>query len=683
MIPKETIDRIYAAAHIEEVVGEYVPLKRRGANLIGLCPFHDEKTGSFTVSPAKGIYKCFGCGKAGNVVSFIQEIEHYTSYVDAIKHLARKYHIEVEEREMTKEEKQLQDDRESMFVANDAANKWFQEQLWETQEGQSVGLNYFRQRGLQETTIRKFQLGYAPAHGNQLTTFLKSKGFEQKYITNDEKSLIGTGLCGTSDKGEIYDRFHDRVMFPIFGISGKIVAFAGRILKKKYDKDGNEMPIGKYINSPGSIIYSKTNELYGFYQAKQAIQQNDLCYLVEGQMDVLSMYQCGIKNVVASGGTALTRPHIRLIHRFTSNITVLYDGDSAGIHAALKGIDMFLDEGFAVKVVLLPDGEDPDSFARTHDSSEFIEYIQSHQTDFIRFKSRLLTQEAGSDPIKRSQLIRDVVQSISFIPDQITRQVYIQECSHLLKMEEAILSRSVADLRRKRFKENKASDTTSAVPQSDSNPANPIVTSNPTTPANHVTPAEQPNKITTFDHNVLNLLQVIVRHGEKNIMNELGQNVPVGLYIIQALEEDNISPRLPIHQLIIDEYLAHYTDADFVSESFFIQHSDIQVAQLAVQLSEEKYQRSDMWLHKSVSENVKQDIEPASDLDQLPHLVTRLLLEIKLTVINEKIAHTYHQLSDPSVSPNVTQECLKLLPALNDIRAELCRHLGNRVINPQ
>lgn len=677
MIPRDTIDRVFSAAAIEEVVTDYVSLKRRGANLIGLCPFHDERTGSFTVSPSKGIYKCFGCGKAGNAINFIMEIEH-CSYVDAIKILARKYHIEIEERELTREEQQRQDDRESMFVVNDAANRWFQDQLWNTQEGQAVGLSYFRQRGLQDKTIHDFQLGYCPAHGNQLAAYLKQKSFEERYISNNVDTKIGTGLCGVSDKGDLYDRFRDRVMFPIMSISGKTVAFAGRILKKKYDKDGKELPIGKYVNSPDSIIYSKTNELYGFFQAKQAIQKKDMCYLVEGQMDVLSMHQCGIENVVASGGTALTRPQIRLIHRFTQNITVLYDGDSAGIHAALKGIDMFLDEGFAVKVLLLPDGEDPDSFAQKHDASEFIEYIKAHQTDFIRFKTQLLADEAGTDPIKRSQLIRDIVQTISVIPDRITRQVYIQECARLLDMQEGVLTRSVADLRIERYKEREQQkkDTSSSSSEKTTTPA----ASGTTSPVTSV--ADTKERLTPFDQNILNLLQVIVRYGETLIQVDAENMAPVGVYIIQTLQSDQISPRIPLHQRIIDEYMAHYSETDFSAQKFFLHHPDTEISQLAVQLIEEKYQVSTIFSHQSVSENVKKDVEPTNGIDRVPLLTTRLLLEIKLTVVNEKIDATNRQLADPNISWSMTQELLQLLPQLNFLRSELCRCLGNRVINP-
>ena len=360
MIPKETIDKVFEAARIEDVVGSYVRLKKRGANLLGLCPFHKEKTGSFTVSPSKGIYKCFGCGKAGNAVGFVMEIEQ-CSYIEAIRQLAQRYHIQIEERELTQEEKKMQDDRESMFLVNDFANKWFQQQLHETQEGMAVGMAYLRQRGIREDIIRKFQLGYSPEKA-KLWEVAKKAGYQDQYLINDGEK-IGTGVCLKDDKGQLFDRFRGRVIFPFFSVSGKVTGFAGRLIKQS-DK------AGKYVNSPTSILYEKKHELYGFYQAKQAIKREDCCYLVEGQLDVIQLVQSGIENVVASGGTALTYPQIRLLHRFAENVTILYDGDNAGIKAALRGIDMMIDEGVNVKIVLLPEGEDPDSFAKNRNASD-------------------------------------------------------------------------------------------------------------------------------------------------------------------------------------------------------------------------------------------------------------------------------------------------------------------------
>lgn len=640
MIPRETIDKIYSAAKIEEVVSDYVMLKKRGANLIGLCPFHNEKTGSFTVSPSKGIYKCFGCGVSGHAVGFIMEIEQ-CSYVEALKQLGKKYHIEVEERELTQEEQQRQDDRESMFVVNDFANKWFQEQLWETDEGKAIGLSYFRERGLRDDIIRKYQLGYSPEKGNPLAKALKAKGFKEEFITNNVDTRIGVGVVGKSEDGRLYDRFRDRVIFPIFTVSGKPVAFAGRILKKN-DK------VGKYVNSPDSIIYSKTNELYGLFQAKQAIARADMCYLVEGQMDVISMHQSGIENVVASGGTALTKPQIWLIKRFTSNITVLYDGDAAGIHAALRGIDMFLEAGFNVKVVLLPDGEDPDSYAQNHDSTEFIRYIEDHQTDFIRFKSALLSKEAGDDPFKRAELIKDITASIAIIPDMITRQVYIRDCAERLHMEEKVLTTEVVNLRRKNreedvkkeAKEEKKQEATTAVNM----PLKPI---------------------SALEQNYYNLIQLIVRYGERPV--EIEDTVyTIGDVIIYTLEGDEIKAPQPVYQTIIDEFKRHSKDEGFKAETFFKFHPDPQVSALAIDMIADKYRF------------VKTDSEA-----RLGELVTQLLYEIKLTVVNIQIEEVEKWLKEAQAN-NDWERQMQLLahqPELLAQRNEICKILGNRVIS--
>ena len=635
MIPRETIEKIYAAAKIEEVVSDYVTLRKRGANLIGLCPFHNEKTGSFTVSPSKGIYKCFGCGASGHAVGFIMEIEQ-CSFVEALKQLGKKYHIEVEERELTQEEQQRQDNRESMFVVNEFANKWFQEQLWETEEGRAIGLSYFLGRGLREDIIKKYQLGYSPEKGNPLAKALKAKGFKEEYITNDVDTKIGVGVVGKAEDGRLYDRFRDRVMFPIFTVSGKPVAFEGRIWKKKDN-------VGKYVNSPDSLIYSKTNELYGLFQAKQAIARADMCYLVEGQMDVISMYQSGIENVVASGGTALTKPQIRLIQRFTNNITVLYDGDAAGIHAALRGIDMFLEEGFNVKVVLLPDGEDPDSYAQNHDSTEFIQYIKDHQTDFIRFKSALLSKDAGNDPFKRAELIKDITASIAIIPDIITRQVYIKDTAERLHMSEKVLTVEVMKLRKEKFSQSASAEVKKEEP-----PVIPI--SEPQTP---------------LEQNYYNLMQLVVRYGERPIEVE-GAVYTIGEVIIWTLKNDGIAAPQPVYQVIMDEFLQHFKDEGFVSEQFFKFHPNPQVSALAVDMIAEKYR-----------------FATSDNEGRLGALVTQLLYEIKLTVIKMQIEQLEADLKAAQEAQDWDKqmELLRYQPELLAQRNEICRILGNRVIN--
>ena len=672
MIPKETIDRIYSAVKIEEVVGDYVTLRKRGANLIGLCPFHNEKTGSFTVSPSKGIYKCFGCNASGLATKFIMDIEQ-CSYIEAIKHLARKYHIEIVERDLTPEEQKRQDNRESMFVVNDFSNKWFQKQLWETQEGTAIGLSYFRERGLRDDIIRKFQLGYSPERGNPLAKALQEKGFSEEFIVNNVDTKIGVGVVGKSEDGRLYDRFRDRVIFPIFTVSGKPVAFAGRILKKKDN-------VGKYVNSPDSIIYSKTNELYGLFQAKQSISRLDMCYLVEGQMDVISMHQSGIENVVASGGTALTIPQIRAIKRFTSNITVLYDGDSAGIHAALRGIDMFLKEGFNVKVVLLPEGEDPDSYAQNHDSTEFIQFIEKHQTDFIRFKTAILSKDAKDDPFKKAQLIKDVVTSIAVIPDMITRQMFIKDCAERLHISEKVLTIEVINLRKKQVEEDQKGQE-----HTTSSPSVPSVTSDT---SDHISndgskkvvaigeAIKQPDS--PLDKHFYDLIQLVVRHGEQ-IVGINGQMFMIGEIIISALEGDSIRPTKTVYQTIMNDFKVHYQDEGFKAETFFKFHEDPDVSATAVDMLIDRYQLA---TDKSATEDKKTKEDQDLQLQQLAQLVTQHLYEIKLTTIEMQIIEVGDKLKEAQEKGqwDVEMQLLSHQQQLIRNKNEICKILGNRII---
>lgn len=692
MIPRETLDRVFATAKIEEVVGDYVTLKRRGANLIGLCPFHDEKTGSFTVSPSKGIYKCFGCGEAGHAVNFVMKIDQ-CSFVEAVKKIANKYHIEIQERELTAEEQQRQDDRESMFVVNDFCNRWFQSQLWDTPEGQAIGLAYFHERGLRDDIIRKFQLGYSPEKGSPLAQALKAQGFDEKFIVNDpaagENKSTGTGVCGKSADGRIYDRFRDRVMFPIQNPTGKIVAFAGRIMRKKEN-------VGKYVNSPGSLIYSKTNELYGLFLAKEAIKKQDRCFLVEGQMDVISMHQSGIENVVASGGTALTEQHVKLIKKHTNNITILYDGDAPGIKAAEKGVDMFLKEGFNIKVVVLPDGEDPDSYAQHHNASDFIAYIEEHQTDFIRFRIACMKEEAGDNPDKRAALIAKIADNLSLIPDNITRQVYVQDSAGKLQINEQLLSREVARKRQEHIQEMikdredkerraafaAASGTQTGQGGQTGQPAGQQGGAQsgqqggqPTQPK---ALSKKENKLT---ENYRNLLQLIVRYGERPLyMQADGTPVQTGEYILSQLAADGIVAPNALFQKIADEYTAHCHDENFVAENYYKFHPDNEISTLAIKLIADRYQLSRIFAKQSISDNVVQEVEETDDdADRLQELVTRMLLEIKLTVVEQRVDEVEQQLK--VVSDWEQQKALIAASAqLLDIRNALCKQLGNRVI---
>ena len=666
MIPRETIDRIFETAKVEDVVGSYVSLKKRGANLLGLCPFHHEKTGSFTVSPSKGIYKCFGCGKAGNAVGFIMEIEQ-CSYIEAIKQLAQRYHITIEERELTQEEKQRQDDRESMFVVNDFANKWFQSQLFDTQEGSAVGMAYLRQRGIREDIIRKFQLGYSPERA-KLWEEAKKAGYQDAYLVNNPDNQIGTGVCLKDEQGRLFDRFRGRVIFPFFSVSGKVTGFAGRLIKQS-DK------AGKYVNSPTSILYEKRHELYGFYQAKQAIKREDCCYLVEGQLDVIQLVQSGIENVVASGGTSLTYPQIRLIHRFTENATILYDGDNAGIKAALRGIDMMLEEGINVKVVLLPEGEDPDSFARKHNATEVLEYIQQHQTDFIRLKTQLLSADAGNDPVKRADMITQIVQSIAIIPDIIKRQIYTKDCSVSLGIQEDVLTRKVVELRKKYVEEQrkKKSAPEKNTEVEEALVAEPIVAMEP----------QQPTaKITIKEQNIQNLMQLIVRYGEVVIYQSEDQIVRAGEYIISELHRDNVDVDNALYQLIMEEYMAHYKEPNWVAATYFQYHPNGDISQFAVNMLADKYQLSRMYAKQMVSENVVKEVDMPSDVDMLPDMVQRMLLELKYTIVNERIDTMQTMLKEAQMRDDweLMRTILEQQPMLIDIRQQLCKALGNRVI---
>ncbi len=666
MIPRDTIDRIYSAARIEDVVGQYVSLKKRGANLIGLCPFHSEKTGSFTVSPSKGIYKCFGCGKAGNVVNFIMEIEQ-CGYPEALKLLAKRYHIEVEERELTQEEQQRQDNRESMFVVNEFAAKWFVEQLWDTPEGKAVGLGYFRERGLQDETIRRFGLGYSPAKGNPLTEALQKKGFAEQFIVSNTETGIGTGLVGKTEDGRLYDRFRDRVIFPIHTISGKTVAFAGRILKKKENT-------GKYVNSPDSVIYSKTRELYGMFLAKQAIKREDRCYLVEGQMDVISLYQSGIQNVVSSGGTALTKEQIRLIHRFTDNITIIYDSDAAGIHAALRGIDMVLEEGMNVQVLLLPDGKDPDEFARSMDASLVIQYIQTHSTDFIHYKTDLLLREAGNDPIRRSQALTDILNSIAMEPELVKRSEHIKLLSSLSGNGEEDLHRVMTRQRRayidERLKKTTTADNTSETPP-------------PAQADTSLMYSAQDKRLQQrygqLDTHFRHIIQVLLRDGQQVLFSaDNGDNITAAMYIFSQLEQDGIAVSDAVYAQVMDEYKAHMQDMDFSPERYFSFHHDTAVNQLAISLLSDPYPLSRMFSRQYVSENIETQVTQ-EDPNELVNYIINILLELKFDLINLRIDEVQQMLSAPALDAAAQEELLRRQMEYMQIRGQISQALGNRI----
>ena len=592
----------------------------------------------------------------------------------AYRQLAKKYHIEIEERELTAEEKQKQDDRESMFVVNEFANKWFQEQLWDTPEGKAVAMSYLRQRGLREDIIRKFQIGYSPEKA-MLWDVAKKKGFQEKYLLNDSQNppYIGTGVCGKSENGKLYDRFRGRVMFPFLSVSGKVVGFSGRLMVKN-DK------VGKYVNSPTSLIYEKHNELFGLCQAKQAISKNGSCYLVEGQMDVIQLVQSGIENVVASGGTALTIHQIRLLHRFTENITLLYDGDKAGIKAALRGIDMMLEEGLNVRIILLPEGEDPDSFAKSRNANELQAFLDNNHQDFIRFKTQLLSEEAQNDPTKRSDMILQIVRSIAIIPDIIKRQVYIKDTATLLAIPEDVLTRKVIEIRKKEAEERKKRKE---VEQRKTGEAE-VINDTSLDSQSIETTIEQPQQRISLTHkerNILNLIQVLVRYGEKVLYQTEEQTITTGEYIITEMNNDHVEVTNPLHQQIIKEYVANYKSPNFVASVFFQHHPDTAISQLAVDMIADKYQLSRIYSKHSVSENITKEVIQ-DETQILPELVQRLLLELKYTVVNERIDSMQKSLkiAQDQGDWDMINRIIQQQPDLMAIRQQICRALGNRVI---
>lgn len=663
MIDQATIDRILDAAQIVDVVSDFVTLRKRGVNYVGLCPFHNEKTPSFSVSPAKGLCKCFSCGKGGNAVHFIMEHEQLT-YYEALKFLARKYNIEVKERELSQEEKQAQNVRESMFVVNNFARDYFCNILKNHADGRSIGLAYFRQRGFRDDTIEKFQLGFSINERDALSRETQKKGFKKEF-------LLKTGLAYETEDGKIRDRFWGRVIFPVHTLSGKVVAFGGRILGTDNKK------LAKYVNSPESEIYHKSSELYGIYFAKQAIVRQDRCFLVEGYTDVISMHQSGIENVVSSSGTSLTPGQIRLIHRFTNNITVLYDGDKAGIRASIRGIDMLLEEGMHIKVVLLPDGEDPDSFARKHNATDFQNYITAHEVDFIRFKTNLLLDEAGKDPLKRAELINDIVRSISVIPEAIVRSVYIKECSQLLHVEEKLLVAEVAKLiatqKEKGYPSPQPSPQPQAASQENGQPTPPFQDE-----YQSYIPQEGKEKREFYQAERL-IIQALIRHGEKVMCKVDGddgeRDFTVIEYIDNDLKADDLSFHHKQHRQILAEALEHLKDEGFVAQRYFLAHPDPEISRLSADLIDNRYQLSKY--HSKTQTLV-------SEAERLMDLVPMLMVNFKSAIVTEEVRHLRQALQDPAVV-NDEEKCnsvMKRYMEMREIQNAMAKHLGDRVVLP-
>ena len=681
MIDKATIDRIMDAAQIVDVVSEFVTLKKRGTSYVGLCPFHDDKTPSFHVSPAKGICKCFACGKGGSAAHFIMEHEQM-SYPEALRWLAKKYHIEIKERELTDEEKQAQNIRESLFVVNEFARDYFQNILNNHIDGKSIGMTYFRQRGIRDDIVKKFQLGYSTSANDGLAREALRKGYKKEY-------LIKTGLCYEKDDGSLRDRFWGRVIFPWFNISGKILGFGGRVLDNR-TKGVSQ----KYVNSPESEIYSKRRELYGIYQAKSAIVKKDCVYMVEGYTDVIAMHQCGMENVVANSGTALSEEQIRLLHRFTSNITLLYDGDEAGIKASIRGIDMLLSEGMNVKVLLLPDGDDPDSFARKHNATEFQQYINDHEENFIRFKTHLLMKDTKNDPIKRATLITDMARSIGMIPNEIIRYACLKECASILNVDEQIIQNEVKKIVKQRKDEyieqrRKEKEETEKVNAMQNNPSPENAPDDGMIPPPAFPPEEIPEetqRITYLPHTgweklpfytkEMQLVKMLIRYGEKvvcYIEGENGEEVPVTVteYIALDLQQDNLQFHNPTHRRLLAEAESHLTDANFSTERYFLTHPDSSISQLAANLISDKYQ-----LSKSNEQAMTKDEE------RLHEIIPHLLVNFKLAILEEDMRQTIQQLSLPEVAGNAqqTMEVMKHYKELTETLKEMAKRAGDRVV---
>jgi DNA primase len=614
MINSETINKIMDTARIEEVVGDFVSLKKRGTSLIGNCPFHNEKTPSFHVSVTKGIYKCFGCGKGGDAVHFIMDHEKY-SYPEALKFLANKYNIEVEETVQSPQNIEAQNAREALYIVSQFAAGYFAEQLWTGSEGRAVGLSYFKERGFREDIIKKFELGYSPDSWDALINSAKSAGHQEAYLES-------TGLAVKNDKGKLYDRFRGRVMFPIHNFTGRIIGFGGRTLKT--DKN-----VPKYVNSPESDIYHKSSVLYGLYHAKKAIRETDNCYLVEGYADVLSAHQAGVENVVASSGTSLTTEQIRLIGRFTQNVTILYDGDAAGIKASLRGLDMILEEGLNVKVVNFPDGHDPDSYMHLVGSGAFKIYIENNRKDFILYKADTLLKEAGTDPIKRAGIIRDIVESIAKIPDNIKASVFIRECSHLLQVEERILMNELNTMRAARFKKASNQQQSSQYQQnSQYHPEQP--------PENLFDDSPQPAEIQVDqeERQEQEIVRLLLAYGHELVNWDKIDNMFIGSFIIQNLSD--VSFKHKICKRIIAAYRDEIEDGQLPVANQFIKSEDREIADLAITLSTSPYALSENWYNKhqiyvrDETMNLK-----ATILGGIYHLKKRKVDQILLDLLQE------------------------------------------------
>jgi DNA primase len=641
MIDQLTVDRIFEAAQIIDVVQDFVTLKRRGVNYLGLCPFHNEKTPSFTVSPAKNIYKCFGCGKGGNPVNFVMEQEKI-SYYEALKYLAKRYHIEIVETHQTEEDQQQKTDRESMLIVSEYAGKLFSKTLLEHEEGRTIGLSYFKERGFREETIQKFELGYSLEQRDFFTRQAQKEGYKLEY-------LVKTGLSIHSEGHTPFDRFSGRVMFPIHNLTGKVIGFGGRIMT-------NDKKTAKYLNSPESEIYHKSNVLYGLFHARQSIVQLDKCYLVEGYTDVISMHQAGIQNVVASSGTSLTVDQIRLVKRFTNNITILYDGDPAGIKASLRGIDLILEEGMNVRVILLPEPEDPDSFARTHSANELTEYLNTNETDFIHFKTNLLISEVKNDPIQKAQAINDIVKSIAIVPDAITRSLFTRESARLLQVNETIIYNEVSKQRRDDFDKRISKTNPAAFPlEIDSAIVSPV----------------EINELEVVEKEIIRML---LNFGSLQLFplynddNEVIRELTLQEYFVQEIQNDDLEFSHPVYRKIFDEYLHQLGLGQLLEIKYFINHPDPEISKNAADILafSGKYELSKRYKKREIyveTEDMKLKVDAPKII--LKYKFKRVELMIKEIRVKLLDAQNLKNLEEITEMQNKLQTFFKIRVALS------------------
>lgn len=658
MIDRATVERIKDAADIVDVVSEFVTLRKSGANYKGLCPFHNEKTPSFIVSPARGTCHCFGCGKGGNAIGFIMEHEQM-NYPEALRWLARKYHIEIREREMTDEERREQSERESMFIVNEWAAGYFSDLLHNHPDGQAIGMQYFRSRGFRDDIIRKFQLGYDLPDRTRLAATAIGKGYREEF-------LLKTGICYKTDRGDLIDRYSGRVIFPWIGLNGKVVGFGGRVLDSR-TKGVNQ----KYVNSPASEIYQKDRELYGIYQAKKAIAKEDWVYMVEGYTDVISMHQCGVENVVANSGTALSMHQIHILHRFTSNITLLYDGDAAGIHAAFRGMDMLLSEGMNVKVLLLPDGDDPDSFARKHSADDFKAYIDKHQVDFIQFKTDMMVSNV-TDPFKRSEGINSIISSIAVVPNQILRDTYVQDCARRIGMSEQTLINTM----NRYIRENRGTSTAERQ-RTAMQATRPAPVSHPEQSAK---PMAQASKVE------LMLIQLVIRKGEQLVYENVEDdnhnivNFTVAQYIDYVLNGDQLQLGNELYRRILAEAVSHSGEEGFVAEQYFVHHDDIEISKLASRLSMDAYQVMETQKPASETKYIDEEQLAREAQEALRNHTIHLVMDYRMDYVEQRLKDLMREIAEASNDAERMQQLMLEYKDMHQIRNALAKQLGNNII---